>query len=113
MTDILLYTLDSFGIPHIRNLILEDPKEVSKRGLDIYLTEILIKYKGEQTTIDRNDLTSANTLRFNKFRFDYVDDTEISCIQLDDIDRLVTNNNLTNVTVHIVEKDYKDVFKKI
>lgn len=104
--------LDSFGIPNIRNLILENPKEVSNRGLDIYLTEILIKYKGEQTTIDRNDLTSANTLAFNKFRFDYVDNTEISCIQLDDIDRLVTNNNLTNVTVYIIEKDYKDVFKK-
>ena len=98
--------LDSFGIPHIRNLILEDPKEVSKRGLDIYLTEILIKYKGEQTTIDRYDLTSANTLRFNKFRFDYVDDTEISCIQLDDIDRLVTNNNLTKTHLPLSQQVY-------
>lgn len=104
--------LDSFGIPNIRNLILDDPKEVSKRGLDIYLTEILIKYKGEQITIDRNNLTSANTLSFNKFRFDYKDNTKIGCVQLDDIDMLVTNNNLTNVTVHIIEKDYKDVFKK-
>lgn len=104
--------IDSFGLPQLKNLILEKQKrdEVNKKGLKIFLTEILIKYQGNETQLYRQSLNSISDTSYKKFRFDYNDDP-IKCIQLDNISTFVKNNNLTNVVVYTIEKDYKNVFR--
>jgi len=103
---------DSFGLPQLRNLILKNYKEINKKGLIIYLTEILTKYQGQPISVDRRHTKLADEFDFKKFRFDFNKKIDIGCVQFDDIDCFIKNNKLTNVKVYIIEKDYKDVFKK-
>lgn len=109
--DLYMVHIDSFGLPQLKNLILSKEKveEANKKGLKIYLTEILLKYQGDTTELYRQDLETVSHDVYKKFRFDY-NDNKTNCIQLDNIDTFVKNNNLTNVTACIIEKDYKNIF---
>lgn len=111
--DYYIIHTDSFGIPQLRSLKLNpiQIKKINKTGLKIFLTEILIKYQGEPVKIDRQDLKFVDNIDLSKFRFDFTNQ-EVGCIQFDDIDQFVVKNNLTNVTVYVIEKDYKDIFLK-
>jgi hypothetical protein len=111
--DLYVIHTDSFGIPQLRNLKLT-PQQISninENGLKIFLTEILVKYQGASCKLDRSDLALPNNIDLLKFRFDF-NNQNIGCIQLDDIKEFVSNNSLKNVTVYIIEKDYKNIFSK-
>ena len=104
--------VDSFGLPQLKNLILKNYEEINKKGLKIYLTEILTKYQGQPISVDRRDAISANEFDLKKFKFNFDKSVNVGCVQFDDINMFIKNNNLTNVKVYTIEKDYKDVFKK-
>ena len=103
---------DSFGLPQLLNLSLDDKKvqEINRRGLEIYLSEILIKYTGENVLVDRSNFLEVFNTAPHKYRFDYNENEKIGVIQFDYIDKFVTKNKLTNVKVYVIEKDYKNIF---
>lgn len=102
---------DSFGIPQLRSIKLSNDivDKINAEGLYIFLTEILLKYQGNKISLDRQDLVDVHSVDVKKFKFDYVNQV-VGCVQFDDIDQFVQNNNLKNVTVCVIEKDYANVF---
>ena len=104
---------DSFGIPQLRKLKLDKNlvDQINLKGLNIFLTETLTKYKDSYIKLDRIDLLNLDSFDLKKFNFDY-NNQDVSCISLDDIEIFIKNNNLINVNVFIIEKDYKNIFQK-
>lgn len=102
---------DSFGLPQLRSMSLSANivNKLNEEGLYIFLTETLIKYQGEKMSLDRQDLINVDNINIKKFKFDYVNQP-VGCIQFDDIDQFIKNNNLKNVNVCVIEKDYANVF---
>lgn len=104
---------DGFNIPQFSKIIYDtDTKNyLNKHGLCIFLTELLVKYRGERKYISKFDdiAKKLNSLNIADLRFD---GNDVKCFQLDSILDLVKNNALENVTVFTIEDNVNSIFSK-
>jgi hypothetical protein len=100
---------DGFDIPQFNKIIFDQKTSelLNQQGLNIFLTELLVKYKGNRKYIDKGILSKELLDSFNfvdaKFESSESNLKQLRSFQLDSINDLIKNNNLTNVTVYTGE----------
>jgi hypothetical protein len=107
---------DSFGIPQF-SFLKFDPeivKILNQQGLHIFLHEPLVKYTGKRRIVDRTNLTPNFLKEFTltDIRFEmteYAKET-LKSFQLDCVNDLLLNNNLTDVSVYTPDFNAKTFF---
>lgn len=104
---------NTFECQQMSNLIYDTDTVnlLNSKGLHIFLTENLLKYNNSRVTHDQ--INKSNILEFNN------DSGVCSGIfenprtgQLDSIQDLINNNQLTNVTVYVAEHNVADAFPR-
>ena len=104
---------NTFECQQMSNLIYDTDTVnlLNSKGLHIFLTENLLKYNNSRITHDQ--INKSNVLEFNN------DIGVCSGIfknprtgQLDSIQDLINNNQLTNVTVYVAEHNVADAFPR-
>ena len=104
---------NTFECPQLINLKYDSGtvELLNSKGLHIFLTENLLKYNNSR--IEHNQINKANMPQFNndsglcKGIFD-----NPRTGQLDSIQDLIDNNQLTNVTVYVAEHNVAEVFPR-
>ena len=114
------------SIPQFSTVELnEDIREIIKQeGLEIYLTELLTQYTNtERLTLHKGNIASLNDLgnyvvnsnindnvSLNIFYNNLTNVEQMRCMQFDSIYDLITNNQLSNVSVHTVEDNVPEFY---
>lgn len=93
----------------------ETIKFLNKNGINIFLTELLLKYIGNRSFINRLNFRE----NFHKMEEIHIRHFEtptnlklIKSLPLDSIQDLINNNNLTNVNVYTIENGVIEIFKE-
>ncbi len=119
ISDPYIIFADGFNIPQFSKLKYDQHTVdyLNKHGLKIFLTELLVKYLGPRKYISKFDDLTVKLNEFNlhdvRFELDNKSLLEIKSLQLDSINDLIKNNNLTNVTVYTIEDNVNDIFSQI
>lgn len=110
---LMLFTT-GFEIPQLSKIKfdIETINLLNKEGLHIFLSELLVKYKGPRTFISKSNLSKEklDELEFSNARFEITDE-EVRVCQFDSINDLIENNGLLNVNVYSPEYRAQEFFK--
>lgn len=108
---IQLHTIGSSAILHNFKLSEEEIKICNKQGLEIFLTEQAYFQCGPGDSLPIADFVNLHVdMDFEKYPIYWQQcKYSIKSLELDSCKKFISNNSLTNVTIHIVNKDIKNL----